>query len=527
MLGARRLRHHTRALDAAMRRARTYPHPAGRIRRIETHISVVYLAGRFAYKIKKPVDLGFLHLTSLAARRRACEDECRLNRRLAPGVYLGVASIVQRGRCYQIGKARHVFEYAVTMRRFDEGRVLATLLESGALDARIIERTAERVACFHRAARRVPPDRRFGSGALVAEQLHTVLNELAREMPGAPGSDLIAWCDASLRNLSAHFDARRLQGFVRECHGDLHLQNIVLKGTRPVIFDCIEFHAALRWIDVVSDLAFLVMDLQSHDCDALATRALNAWLAETGDYAGLSALRLFTVYRALVRALVEMLKQHPVDAARYLRVATRTACEPSPCLLLCHGFSGSGKSLASESLAPLIGAVRMASDIERKRTRPFCAPDTGKLAAGAYTPAAIGMQYERLLDSARNVLESGLTVIVDATFLKYAHRERFIRLASELNVPALILEFQAPDAIVQARVEARSRRTDQPSDADASVLFVQRRHADPLTVDERRMTETIRTDVDPRLFGERSYWHALLSRLHTLCADCARRCERS
>lgn len=515
-LRKRRARHYMRMLDTAMRRAQTYPHPAGRIRRIETHISLVYLAGRFAYKVKKPVDLGFVNFASLSARRRACDDECRLNRRLAPRIYLGVTPIVRRGRSSRLGGAKNIIDYAVTMRRFDNARLFSTLLEARALDATIIERTAQRIARFHRTASHTSPDRRFGSAALVAAQLRTVLTKLDHEAHGEPGHAVTAWCEAALGRLAAHIEARRLQGFVRECHGDLHLQNIVLQGTKPVVFDCIEFDAALRWIDVVSDLAFLMMDLKAHACDALATHALNAWLAETGDYAGMKAQRLFIVYRALVRALVETLKQHPDDARRYLNVAKRTACDPSPCLLLCHGFSGSGKSLASECLAPLIGAVRMSSDTERKRGKPLSPPDAERLTERAYTPRALDMQYERLLASARDVLESGLNVIVDATFLKRGHRERFIGLADELALPVLILDFDAPEATLHARVAARSRLKGVLSDADLSVLQAQRQQADALSHSERRITETLRTDVDPQSFNDRRYWRALLERLDAL-----------
>ncbi|WP_087048782.1 phosphotransferase [Caballeronia ptereochthonis] len=248
-------RHHLRAVDAAMRRPRTYPHPAGRIERIETHISLVYLAGRFAYKIKKPVDLGFLDFSRASARRRACEDEYRLNRRLAPRIYLRVVSLVRRGRGFLIGRAGDAVEYAVMMRRFDGKRILAALLKAGALDGRILENTARCIASFHRATPHAPPDRLYGSASLFAGQLRAVLESLHREALGAVSNDLTTWCEAELRRLGTFFDARRAQGFVRECHGDLHLQNIVLQGAKPVIFDCIEFDGALRWIDVVSDLA--------------------------------------------------------------------------------------------------------------------------------------------------------------------------------------------------------------------------------------------------------------------------------
>lgn len=499
-----------------MRRSAAYPHPAGRIERIETHISLVYLAGRFAYKIKKPVELGFLDFSKASARRRACEDECRLNRRLAARTYLGMVPIVRRGRVLRIDGSGAAVEYAVMMRRFDGNRIFAALLEAGALDGETIERTARDIAAFHRRAPRTPPHRLYGSGAWCTRQVLAVLANLQDIAPDLVSKTLIDWCEAESGRLDAHFDQRRARGFVRECHGDLHLQNIVLQGSRPLIFDCIEFDPGLRWIDVVSDLSFLIMDLKAHDRDDLATRALNAWLLATGDYAGLKALRLYSVYRALVRALVETLKTHTYDASRYVRAASRIAFGGPPCLLLCHGYSGCGKSSASVGLAQIIGGVRLVSDIERKRTIPFFPPEFGPLPRAAYEPGVIDRQYDHLLELTRDVLNGGMTAIVDATFLRRMHRKRFVQLASELSVPVLILDFQAPDATLIARVAARAQSRRALSDADLHVLELQRMQAEPLTYDERDIAEAIHTDVDLKAFDDRAFWHRLLARLHRL-----------
>jgi predicted kinase len=400
------------------------------------------------------------------------------------------------------------------MRRFDGHRIFAALLEAGALDGETIERTARDIAAFHRSAPRTPPHRLYGSGAWCARQVLAVLADLQDISPALVPKTLIEWCQAELGRLDAHFDQRRVQGFVRACHGDLHLQNNVLQGSRPLIFDCIEFDPSLRWIDVVSDLAFLVMDLEAHDRDDLAMRALNAWLLATGDYAGLKAVRLYSVYRALVRALVETLKTHTDDASRYLRTASHIAFGRPPSLLLCHGYSGSGKSSASVGLAQVIGAVRLVSDIERKRTTPFFPPERGHLPREAYAPESIDRQYDRLLELTRDVLYGGMTAIVDATFLRRIHRERFLQLARDLSIPVLILDFHAPDATLIARVTARAQSQRELSDADLRVLDLQRLQAEPLTYDEQRITETIHTDVDSKAFDDRAFWHRLLARLH-------------
>ncbi|MFM0136353.1 bifunctional aminoglycoside phosphotransferase/ATP-binding protein [Caballeronia grimmiae] len=452
----------------------------------------------------------------MSARHRACEDECRLNRRLAARTYLNVVPIVRRGCVLRVDGSGAAVEYAVVMRRFDGNRIFAALLEAEALDGETIERTARDIAAFHRSAPRIPPRRLYGSGAWCARQVLAVLADLQNIAPDLVPKTLIEWCEAELGRLDEHFDQRRAQGFVRECHGDLHLQNIALQGSKPLIFDCIDFDPRLRWIDVVSDLAFLVMDLEAHDRDDLATRALNAWLLATGDYAGLKAFRLYSVYRALVRALGETLKTHAVDASRYVRTASRIAFSALPCLLLCHGYSGSGKSSASVGLAQVIGAVRLVSDIERKRTTPFFPPEHGCLPREAYDPQTIDRQYDRLLELTRDVLYGGMTAIVDATFLRRIHRHRFIQLGSELSTPVLILHFDAPDDTLIARVAARAQSQRALSDADPRVLDLQRVQADALTYDEQRITETIHTNVDMKAFDDRAFWHRLLARLHRI-----------
>ncbi|KAK45600.1 aminoglycoside phosphotransferase [Caballeronia jiangsuensis] len=512
----RRGRHHLRAVDMAMQRSATYSHPAGRIERIETHISIVYLAGRFAYKIKKPVDLGFVDFSRASARSRACEDECRLNRRLAPRIYLRVVPIVRRARTLRIKGAGVVVEHAVMMRRFDGKLIFADLIDTGALDGQTIERTAGEIASFHQRAPRAPPRRAYGASDFCARQLRSVLNDLRTIAPGLVSEDLTDWCEAELVRLDAHFEQRRAQGFVRECHGDLHLQNIVLHGSRPLIFDCIEFDAGLRWTDVASDLAFLVMDLEAHGRDDLAARALNAWLNATGDYAGLKAWRFYVVYRALVRALVESLKRHTDDARGYVRTASHAACGGSPVLLLCHGYSGSGKSAASAALAHMIGAVRIVSDVERKRLTPFAAPRAGPLPREAYDPTSIDRHYDHLLELTCNVLDAGLAAIVDATFLRRAHRERFMQVASERGIPVLILDFCAPRTTLIARVAMRAHSKDSLSDAGVSVLELQLCNAEPLDRDEQGITETIQTDVDLDAFEKRAFWQPLLARIRYL-----------
>ncbi|MGN6808467.1 MAG: AAA family ATPase [Trinickia sp.] len=511
-----------RAMVRALQHASAYPHPAGHVVRIETHLSVIYLAGRYAYKIKKPVRFDFVDFSTREARSRSCREEFRLNRQFARPLYLSVVPVARRGRSFAFASCGQAAEYAVKMRRFDERGVFSALAARGELSTSDIDRLAQRLAQSHRHAPRNPPKHGFGTAACIREQVQVVLDSLDRQAPALVPRPLRDWCEVEMTRLVEHFDARRTAGFVRGCHGDLHLANVVRRGQNVLMFDCIEFSDALRWIDIVTDLAFPVMDLLAYGQADRACRLLNGWVTATGDFAGLAALRLFVVYRALVRALVAVLKaagsEHRgavPEAARYLRVAERAAARQRPFLLLCHGFSGSGKSAASEALAPLIGAVRVSSDIERKRIAALSAPGLAPLPAAAYTRESIDAQYEKLLSITDTLLLNGYPVIVDASFLKQAHRARFIELASTHAVPVWILDFQAKPARLERRIRTRLALADSPSDADLSVLRRQFANTQPLTDEEAALAIAFDTDVQLAEFHTRAYWRALFERVPT------------
>ncbi|QBI47712.1 bifunctional aminoglycoside phosphotransferase/ATP-binding protein [Burkholderia pseudomallei] len=522
---ARRL---SRDIDAALRRASTYPHPAGPIVRIETHLSVVYLVGRFAYKRLKPFDFGFANFSELAARRRACEAELALNRPLAAPIYLAAGPLVRRARGLRLFGAGTAVDHVVRMRRFDERMLFSRLLARGALDAADIDAAATRLAAYHLHAPRDIPRRAYGSARELRRQLDDMLAPLERALGAALPASLRAWCVRRCDELAAYLDARRADGYVRACHGDLHLNNVVKRGRDALMFDCIDFDDALRWIDVINDLSFLLMDLHAHDRAALAHRLLNRWLDETGDFAGLAALPLYVAYRALVRALVATMRAGGDAAARaarierarrYVDVAAHAARARRPCLLLCHGYSGSGKSVASRALADVSGAIRLSSDSERKRARPFAAVDARPLPASAYTPQQIDAQYERLRALARDVLRAGYTALVDATFLSHARRARFFALARELGVPVYVLDFHASRACLERRVDARAAARDDHSDAGAAVLATQRASADPLDADERARTIGFDTDVPLATLRSAGYWRPVLDALDAARVD--------
>jgi aminoglycoside phosphotransferase family enzyme/predicted kinase len=514
----RKATHDWRTIDAALRRACTYPHPAGRIRRIETHISVVYLAGRRAYKINKPVTLGFADFTGLTTRQQCCENEVRLNQRLAKSLYAGVLPLMRVGRTARLGGNRRIIGYAVLMRRFEDGCLFSDLVSTNRLRDGAIERAAERIAAFHQSIPALPPRREYGSAPLFQTQVNAALDELEGAGVGVP-SAIRAWCDSELGRLADDINERRRQGFVRECHGDLHLDNLVQTGRGVLVFDCIAFSESLQWIDVMNDVAFLVMDLQAHGRPDVAARFLNRWLFLTGDFSGLRVLRLYVVYRALVRTLVETLKARGDNSAqrarRYLDCAFEAIQPRHPLLLLCHGFSGSGKSVASAELAPLIGAVRISSDTERKRNRSFQPAEGKTLPRTAYARAVIDAHYDRLRTLACQVIEDGYSVIVDATFLKNDHRRRFFELADALSVPVLILDFHASTTSLFRRISERRVDPHRLTDADEQVLVKQLANEDPLVQEECVRTLFFDTDVPQAAFCERTYWKSLLSFLNS------------
>lgn len=512
-------------LIGALRDPRRYPHPADRVELIETHISWVLLAGDFAYKLKKPVDLGFLDFSALDARKRFCEEELRLNRRTAPALYLEVVPIGGTPADPRLG-AQPAIEYAVKMRRFEQDGLLDRAAKRGALTAAHVDSVADAVADFHARIERAPAGSEWGTPERViefAEQNFAQVEPLAE----APADlehleQLRTWTDREFTARRELIVERRRAGFVRECHGDLHLGNIALVGGRPVAFDCIEFNASLRWIDVMSEVAFLVMDLADHGLDALAWRCLNRYLESTGDYEGLGVLRFYLVYRAMVRAKVACIRasQCGLDAAGrtqladeyrgYFALARRLAESARPGIVLMHGLSGSGKTTVAQSLLESLGAIRVRSDVERKRIHGLAALERthAALDAGIYGREATRRTYGRLAAVARAAADGGFPVIVDAAFLRRRDRDAFRQLARELDVPFVIATCQASEAALRARVAARERAGADASEASTAVLERQLATQEPLGEDERDAAVAFDTEAgtvaaDARALEER------------------------
>jgi len=491
----------------ALQQPACFAHPVHGFEVIETHISWVLLTGDYAYKFKKPVDLGFVDFSSLALRHQACLDELRLNRRLAPDLYLEVVALTGTQAAPRFGTGEP-FEYAVKMRQFDRKASFDHLIQRQELLPAHLDALAELLAHFHLSLPAAPPD----SPWALPEQILTAALDNLRPLPDQLSQAALAELElddlreAIVRthgHLAPLMRQRRMGGFIRECHGDLHLGNLVLIDGRPIPFDRIEFNAELRWIDWQNEIAFLYMDLLAHDAAALGHRFLNRYLEVTGDYAGLPLLRFYAHYRAMVRLKVAVLQQaaaadQPIElppAARpYAHVLTQL-CPARPFALLTHGMSGSGKTYGTQALVDTLGAIRLRADVERKRLFGLTAQARPKAEQSRqlYTDSATERTYARLAELGKLLLQAGWPVIIDATFLAEAQRRRFMDLFRQMRIPWTILDFQAPAEVLRARVEARQRRADDASDADLAVLAHQFGRAEPLQPDELAQTVIIDT----------------------------------
>lgn len=451
---------------------------------IETHISWVLLTADRAYKFKKPVRLAFVDYGTLQARRHFCEEEIRLNRRLAPALYLGVSRVTGTPQAPELdGPCGAVLEYAVCMRRFSPGSLFDEQLQEARLPADEVDLFAALLAQFHAKAPRAGLADGYASSRMRREAALGALERAQALADVTEQARLRAWLESEAAALAPLWEARLAQGWVREGHGDLHLSNVVSCDGAVLAFDCIEFDPALRWIDVIDDTAFAVMDFCALGRSDFAYRFLNGWLDHLGDHDGVRMLRYSVVYRALVRSLVAQLRGNQESLARsYLHTALAWACPGQARLTITHGLPGSGKTYASQALLECQGAIRLRSDVERKRLFGLGPLDNShEKRLDLYGQQAGERTYQHLLSTARKLLLAGYPVILDAAFLRREERARALMLAHELKVPFSILACEAPLAVLHARL--RARREDA-SEADSDVLEYLRPLAEPLTAQE-------------------------------------------
>ena len=477
-------------------------------RLIETHISWIILAGPFAYKIKKALNLGFLDFSTLEKRRFYCEEELRLNKRLAPEIYLSVVPITGTPESPSWAGGGKAIEYALKMRAFPQQAQLDRALAQGNLQPEQIDILAQHIADFHQRIGVAAANTRYGTPEVLRQPVEENFLQIRQHTENSKTLEDLRkvedWSRVSFEALEQDFIQRKKAGFVRECHGDLHLQNIAWMDDGPLLFDCIEFSPNLRWIDVMSDVAFLVMDLLDRRQSILSRRFLNSYLEQTGDYAGLRLLSYYLVYRAMVRAKIDAIRVRqegitPEERAAaekdfmgYLNLALAARLPATPWLIITRGLSGSGKSTLTQALLEQVGGIRIRSDVERKRLYGLWPENDGLSGAGTtlYSSAANEATYHKLQELAGIILDSGYSVFVDAVFMDYEERQQFQQLASSRQLPFILLDCVVEEQILRSRIVLRR---DDVSDADLNVLEMQLAKWQPLRPEEHGFAITVDT----------------------------------
>jgi aminoglycoside phosphotransferase family enzyme/predicted kinase len=501
-------------LPAGLLLAGAYPHPVTEpIRVIETHISWVLLTGVYAYKVKKAVALPFLDYSTLAARRHCCEEEIRLNRRMASELYLGTVAIHGPAGSARVvpmeagqGPPADTIEYAVQMRQFDAGQELDVLLSCNALEVETLRGLGETVGRFHAAADPIPVEAGCATARQIAAVFADNLAELADLTVDRTGwtdtiSRLTHWSRHAVIDLATRLERRRVDGWTRDCHGDLHCGNIARWNGHLTPFDCIDFDPRLRRIDIINDLAFLTMDLAVHDQPNLRHALLDAWCATTGDYLGLELLRFYETGRAIVRSKVCALRAAQQagatdssapsltqQAQRYAHWALRRCQQlgPRPLLLIMCGMSGSGKTFLARRLAAQLHCLHIRSDVERKRLAGLAAlassdsPPDG----GIYTLSFNTQTYQRLAECAHAALHAGENVVVDAACLRRTERDLLMSIGLDNDAQVQLIHCTAPQRVLRERIATRVAAGNDASEATVELVDRQSNYWESLTPSE-------------------------------------------
>ncbi len=501
-----------------------YPHPVTLpIETIQTHASIVLLTGEFAYKLKKPVNFGFLDYSTVAKRQHFCQEELRLNQRGAKELYLEVVAIALQGDRYQFGNDGEIVDYAVKMVQFPQENLLSNLFAAGKIAETEIEDVAGVVATFHANANTSEYISSFGTIDCIRQSIednyHHTEKYIGRVQTQEQYAETKAYSDRYFSEHPELFAARVTDGFIRECHGDLHLRNICCclvshnpGGSLPaasrwhdkiLLFDCIEFNEPFRLVDTMYDVAFVVMDLESRGRKDLANRFLNTYTEQTGDWEGLQVLPLYLSRQAYVRAKVtsflledpgipEPDKQAAANTARdYYHQAWAYTRVDRGRLIMLSGLSGAGKSTLGKQIAMRVGAIHLRSDAVRKHLGGISLLAKGD--ASLYTPEMTARTYDRVLDLAQKLTARGFTVVLDAKYDRVALRAAVIDLAQDRDIPLQILHCTAPAEVLRDRLR---QRTGDIADATVDLLASQQADWEDFTPVERSYVTTIDTTQD-------------------------------
>ena len=475
------------SLVAAMMEPAFYPKPPDEVTHKETHISHLFFAGDLVYKIKKPVRYSFLDYSTLAKRRYYLKEELRLNRRLAPSVYLGVMPIAFDESGWRLGGWAEPREYTLVMRRLPEKRMLPFLLDTQQVTPDMMRELAQVLAGFHATAKSVRDINPSDYLSALERQWGENLADLERYLvPGADHQALQAIKSSGAEFIEAHKDllARRVaEGWIRDVHGDLHAEHICFAPEGIQIFDCIDFSASLRRCDLAAEIAFLSMDLCVRGGESLVEPFIARYGELLIDPDRARLLPFFECYRALVRAKVHALRTGGwnADAARYFDFAQRfTWARFKPFLVLICGFSGSGKSTLARALGERLGLAVINSDVVRK----MIAGETGRHAValnqGIYSPAMTDKTYARMARDAERQILLGRGAILDATFGRKGQCEKIVALAAKHKVPILVIHCSTSEATTERRLRLREAQGTDVSDGRWEIYLAQKATYEPL-----------------------------------------------
>jgi uncharacterized protein len=496
-----------------------YPHAVQTpIQLLQTHISYVLLTGEFVYKVKKPVNFGFLDFSTLAKRKQFCHEELRLNQRGAAELYLEVVPVTLDNEVWVLNGAGEPVEFLVKMRQFPQEALLSAMDDCGALTEQHVIDLAKTLDEFHRTAPTNDYILSFGEVVKVQQALDENYAQTVKYIGVAQTqlqfNETKAYTDKLFAEQEALFKDRIQKKMIRECHGDLHLRNICYWHNKILLFDCIEFNEAFRFVDVMYDVAFCVMDLDARDRFIFSNLFLNTYLEETGDWEGLQVLPLYLSRQAYVRAKVtsfllddpgipESGKQESQDtASRYYRLAWQYTQPKWGKLLIMSGLSGSGKSTTARQIARATGAIHIRSDAVRKHLAGLSIHQRGdaggEYGSGVYTPEMTQKTYDRLLELGVLLTTQGFTIILDAKYDRQTLRQAVIEAAKHANLPLQIVQCKAPESVLRDRLH---QRTGDIADATANLLDAQIKANEPLTESEQTIAIVLQTDqpLEPQL----------------------------
>jgi len=492
-----------------------YPHPVQEpIQLIQTHISYVLLTGEYAYKVKKPMNFGFLNYSTLEARKHFCQEELRLNQRGADELYLEVLPITKNGEEYLLGGTGEPVEYVLKMRQFPQDMLLINMFSQGKVDEKLMVELGRVVAQYHAKAAINDYIRGFGEVAQVRQAFDENYEQSEKYIGKAQTQNQFdetkAYTDKFFAEKESLFKNRMIGNFIRECHGDLYMQNICLWHNKILLFDCIEFNEPFRFVDVMYDVAFAVMDFEARGRKDLGNIFLNTYLEQTGDWDGLQVYPLYLSRQAYVRAKVNSFllddpgvpttvkEESAKTAANYYRQAWEYTKPRQGKLILMSGLSGAGKSTVAKQLARQLGAIHVRSDAVRKHLAGI--PLEQKGGDEFYTAEWHQKTYQRLLDLGLLLAAEGFTVILDAKYDRASFRGEAIAQAKSRQIPLQILHCTAPVEVLRQRLQ---QRTGDIADATADLLESQQATTEPFTDTEKPYVTTIDTTqpVEPQLKG--------------------------